>query len=93
MISCDEAGAAEAVHHEQTGLIVRDLASPELAAAVTRLARDPALRHHLGQAGRIWVESNFMAVNNSKLIATAFTHAATPTPAPRHPPQTQFITQ
>jgi colanic acid/amylovoran biosynthesis glycosyltransferase len=76
VISCNEAGAAEAVHPEQTGLIVRDLASPALTDAVARLTRDPALRHRLGQSGRAWVNSNFLAVNNSKLIAEAFRTAS-----------------
>ncbi len=78
VISCNEAGAAEAVHPEQTGLIVHDLASPALTDAVARLTRAPQLRHRLGQSGRTWVEANFLAVNNSKLIADSFGKTLTP---------------
>lgn len=77
VISCDKAGAAEAVHHEQTGLLVANLATPALADAVERLTRDPDLRLRLGQAGRAWVQSNFLAVNNSKLLAEAYIFSAT----------------
>lgn len=76
VISCNEAGATEAVHHEHTGLVVPDLAPETLAAAIQRLARDPALRTRLGTAGRAWVEANFLAVKNSKLIADAFSTSA-----------------
>jgi glycosyltransferase involved in cell wall biosynthesis len=72
VISCAEPGATEAVHHEKTGLVVTEITAENLAQAVKRLAHDPILRQTLGQNGRAWVEENFLAVKNSKILAQAF---------------------
>lgn len=49
----------EIVEHERTGLIVPPDDVPALAAALTRLLRDPALRQTWGSAGRRRVETLF----------------------------------
>ncbi|MBI4771651.1 MAG: glycosyltransferase family 4 protein, partial [Chloroflexi bacterium] len=49
----------EIVEHERTGLIVPPDDVPALAAAMTRLLRDPALRQTWGSAGRQRVETLF----------------------------------
>jgi colanic acid/amylovoran biosynthesis glycosyltransferase len=72
VISCAEAGATEAVHHEKTGLVVSEITAQNLAAAVEHLAQHPDLRQTLGENGRAWVEENFLAVKNSKILAEAF---------------------
>lgn len=50
-------GQSEAVLHEQTGLNVDGDSIDALTAALGRLARDPALRVKMGDAGRTWAAS------------------------------------
>lgn len=50
-------GTAEAVREGETGLLVAPDDPQELAATLSRLLREPELRHRLGQAGRRWVET------------------------------------
>ena len=45
-------GVADAVRHEETGLLVEEGNHEALSSALRRLIEDPALRHRLGQAGR-----------------------------------------
>jgi glycosyltransferase involved in cell wall biosynthesis len=54
IIASDETGAVAGglVRHERNGLITRAGDASELAAALTRLHGDPALRRRLGEAGR-----------------------------------------
>ena len=52
-------GLAEVVVHERTGLLVPPGDPPALAAALARLARDPALRARLGAAGRDLVRARY----------------------------------
>ena len=54
-------GLAEAVVHGQTGLLVPPADAGALAAALARLARDPALRARLGAAGRTRVVAGYTA--------------------------------
>lgn len=49
----------EVVLEGETGLLVKPSDVDELAAAMTRLARDPALRQNLGRAGRERVRERF----------------------------------
>jgi glycosyltransferase involved in cell wall biosynthesis len=54
-------GLAEAVIHGETGLLVPAADPAALAAAVARLAPDPALRARLGAAGRARVLARYTA--------------------------------
>ena len=54
-------GLAEAVVHEETGLLVPPGDPTALAAALVRLARDPGLRARLGAAGRERVLGRYTA--------------------------------
>ncbi len=54
-------GLAEAVVHEETGLLVPPGDPPALAAALARLARDPDLRARLGAAGHARVLARYTA--------------------------------
>ena len=54
-------GLAEAVVHEETGLLVPPGDPTTLAAALARLARDPDLRARLGLAGRARVLARYTA--------------------------------
>jgi len=54
-------GLAEAVVHEETGLLVPPGDPTALAAALARLARDPDLRARLGAAGHARVLARYTA--------------------------------
>lgn len=59
IVAADMPGCREIVRHRETGLLVppRDIAA--LAAAVAELARAPAERQRMGEAGRNLVERDF----------------------------------
>lgn len=64
-------GVAEVVVHEETGL----LAAPEpetFAAALSRLAADPALAARFGRAGRLWAEQRFTRQRMAEGTAAAY---------------------
>ncbi len=52
VVVTDAGGSAEAVRHEQTGLVVPKARPDSLAEAVMRLLRSPELRRRMGEAGR-----------------------------------------
>ena len=52
-------GIPDLIRHEQTGLLVSPGSAEELAAAIRRLMRDPALRKEFAHAGREWVLERF----------------------------------
>jgi len=71
-------GIPEAIEHGRTGLLVKPHHPNDLAAAIVRLLKDPALRARLGAAGRAHVETAFsvermvegtLAVYESRLAA------------------------
>ena len=57
VVASHSGGAAEAVRHEETGLLVPPDDSATLAKTLTRLLADERLRRRLGQNGRHWVET------------------------------------
>lgn len=59
MIVTDVGGNAEAVINEKTGFVVPPRNPKAISDAMLRLARDPALRRHLGAAARKRVEETF----------------------------------
>ncbi|HMA50837.1 MAG TPA: glycosyltransferase, partial [Magnetospirillaceae bacterium] len=75
VIGCDIGGMPEIIADEATGLLVPPGDAPALAAAVLRLARDPALRTSMGAAGRALFEEKFtdraMAENSLPLYDLA----------------------
>jgi glycosyltransferase involved in cell wall biosynthesis len=52
VVATDIRGPREQVVPEETGLLVPPMAVAPLAAALSRLAADPALRRRMGTAGR-----------------------------------------
>jgi glycosyltransferase involved in cell wall biosynthesis len=52
-------GALEVIKDGETGLLVERESIPQLADALLRLLRDPALRQRMGEAGRERVERVF----------------------------------
>lgn len=56
-VAADSPGLRDSVRHEHTGLLVPCDDLPALAAALTRLAADPALVARLGAGGRAFAEA------------------------------------
>lgn len=52
-------GIPDAVRHEETGLLVREAAPHEIAAAVEALVREPRLARRLAESGRRLAQSKF----------------------------------
>jgi phosphatidylinositol alpha-1,6-mannosyltransferase len=52
-------GAAEAVLHEKTGLLVNPSSVPEVAGSMIRLLQYPGLADRMGQEGRRWASHKF----------------------------------
>lgn len=59
VVAYDFDGADEVCLENQTGLLVRTGDTGSAAQKLLQLARDPALRHRLGRAGREFVRENF----------------------------------
>jgi glycosyltransferase involved in cell wall biosynthesis len=59
VIAWDIGGAKEIIMHNETGLLVEPKSTPDLAEAILKLLRDPALRQRMGEAGRRRVEQAF----------------------------------
>lgn len=59
VIGSDAGGVPEIIEHEQSGLLFEPESAASLAAQLERLARDPALRRRLAQAGRTRAASLF----------------------------------
>jgi phosphatidyl-myo-inositol dimannoside synthase len=71
-------GVSEAVLHDETGLLVSPSNPADLSVAFAKLIGDPALRDHMGRAGRVWARRNTWT-RSAELL---FNHAA---PLPQHP--------
>lgn len=59
LVASDSPGCREIVRQGETGLLVPPRDATALAAALRRLAEDPALRGRMGRAGRKLVEAEF----------------------------------
>ncbi len=67
-------GVPEAVLHEQTGLLVQPGDALELAEAIERLIKDPALRDRLGHNGRRRVLREFTWPKQAAAFSAALDH-------------------
>ena len=68
VIGTDEGGVAEAVFHDQNGLLVPTRNGAALADAMHRLVADPPLRHRLAQGAFRYVQTELNAhVQSAKL--------------------------
>ncbi|HET7445860.1 MAG TPA: glycosyltransferase [Solirubrobacterales bacterium] len=65
-------GITELVDDGEQGLLVRPGRADELAAALERLARDPALRERLGRGGRAKVSAEFDVRESGRRLAAIF---------------------
>ncbi len=74
MIVTDVGGNAEAVRHNETGLVVPANDPEQLAEAIVRLSSDPMARARFGEAGRHRVQDHFsftMCVDNYERLYRA----------------------
>ncbi|MEW6253926.1 MAG: glycosyltransferase, partial [Planctomycetota bacterium] len=69
VVASDLSGIPELVEHEVSGLLVPPGDPAAIAAALERLANDPALRARLGRDGRAKVLREFdLAANAARLV-------------------------
>jgi len=68
VVGSDSAGIAEAIAHEQTGLIVPPGDASALAEALARIAAEPALRQAMALAGRSRAVAEFSAPAQSRRL-------------------------
>jgi len=78
-IATDCGGISELISHEQTGLLVPQRAESELAAAMIRLAKNPAERRRLGMAAREKVFEHLNLGKQLEQISLMYTRATSPT--------------
>nr|WP_242521716.1 glycosyltransferase family 4 protein [Motiliproteus sp. SC1-56] len=75
-ISTRISGIPELIHDGETGLLVEERDEDALAAALTRLIADPALRHRLGEAGYHRVTEQFDADRGIDILMEKFPAAS-----------------
>jgi phosphatidylinositol alpha-1,6-mannosyltransferase len=73
VIAGNSGGVADAVLHEQTGLLVDPLSAEAVADAVQRLHRDPEHARRLGQGGRRRCEDELNWPNVASTLRTRLT--------------------
>lgn len=72
VIATDVGGVGDTVRHEVTGLLVRDRAPGQIAAAVERLTRDPALASRLVAAGKAQVRAHGLRAHTAAAFSDLF---------------------
>ena len=72
VVSTLVAGIPEMIVHGETGLLVEPNDEPALAAAITELANDPALRERMGKAGRARAEALFTFPQTAGVLGQMF---------------------
>ncbi len=72
VVSTKVAGIPEMVVHGETGLLVEEKDDAALASAIAELARDPAKRGRMGQAGRARAEQLFTFPNTAGKLGQMF---------------------
>ncbi len=69
VVGSNDAGAAEAVLDNRTGLLVDPRSAPQVAGAVIRLLRSPSLAASLGAEGRRWALDRFTVAAMRRTLA------------------------
>jgi glycosyltransferase involved in cell wall biosynthesis len=72
VVGVDAGGIGEVVEHDVTGLLVAPGDTTALAAAVERLARDPAARRRLGGAGRTTAQARYQRTVHADAVIAAY---------------------
>jgi glycosyltransferase involved in cell wall biosynthesis len=75
-VASDTGGIPEVVMHGETGLLVPPRNSGELAAAITKLLKDPARRDRMGRAGLERVKRIFSADQMVEKTLAVYRHHA-----------------
>ncbi|MEO7273033.1 MAG: glycosyltransferase, partial [Vicinamibacterales bacterium] len=75
VVATTAGGIGTVVDHERTGLVVPERRPDAIAAAVQRLAGDPALRSSLGAAARHMVETRFGWGHTAERFEAAYRRA------------------
>jgi glycosyltransferase involved in cell wall biosynthesis len=75
VVAANAGGAAEAVVHEQTGILLDDGGAEQAAVAIERLLADPALRGRMGAAGRARVRERFCVERYGARVAESYGRA------------------
>ena len=73
VVASDSGGIGDAVEHEVTGLVVGEGRPDELAEAVRRLHREPALAVRLAESGRARAVERFSADASADAFSSLFT--------------------
>ncbi len=73
VVASDSGGIGDAVEHEVTGLVVGEGRPDELAEAVRRLHREPALAIRLAESGRARAVERFSADASADAFSSLFT--------------------
>lgn len=71
-------GIPDVVVDGETGILLPPADPPSLAAAIERLAADPALRARMGDAGRAWVEREYRWQDNAALMERLYDEMLAP---------------
>lgn len=72
VVATRQGGIVDSVLHEQTGLLVDERSPQQIAAAVRRLWRDPALRQTLSEQGRAVATSRFSRGTSAEMFSSLF---------------------
>lgn len=75
VIATAAGGAAEAVVHDETGILLERGDVDAATAAIETLVADPGLRARMGAAGRRRVEEHFTAERYAERVAEGYTRA------------------
>jgi glycosyltransferase involved in cell wall biosynthesis len=75
VVAANAGGAAEAVVHEQTGILLDGGGAEQAAVAIERLLADPALRGRMGAAGRARVRERFGVERYGARVAESYERA------------------
>jgi glycosyltransferase involved in cell wall biosynthesis len=75
VVAANAGGAAEAVVHEQTGILLDGGGAEQAAMAIERLLADPALRGRMGAAGRARVRERFGVERYGARVAESYERA------------------
>lgn len=72
VVATRSGGIADAVRHEETGLLVEQASPEAAAAAISRIISDPALARLLGENGRRVARDEFSRAQSGARMADAF---------------------
>jgi glycosyltransferase involved in cell wall biosynthesis len=81
LIASDCGGPAELFENGQSGLLVPNRNVPAMAAAITQLAADKALRQRFSTASRVFVRTKFAPAGTYELLAACYRRIISPVAA------------